>query len=239
MPIQCDALVVARDRVGPFERVAFRAADLAPQLNPGRFALAEVGRPVREPLFAAGRGEGTFEVLLPEADAAAFQPGASVNLIGPLGRGFEVPSTVRRILLVADIPHLPVLLPLACRSDGAVDLSLLLIAPSDAELYPIPLLPPELELQLVADARALEDDLRELALWAGTICLAARPEFYRPLAEVVREERIGGSAGFAQALIVPPMACGVGACGGCAVAVAGGFKLACTDGPVFDLLELR
>jgi NAD(P)H-flavin reductase len=59
------------------------------------------------------------------------------------------------------------------------------------------------------------------------------------MAEVVREVRIKPVKRFAQALIVPPMICGVGACQGCAVAVAGGFRLACTDGPVFDLLELR
>jgi NAD(P)H-flavin reductase len=62
---------------------------------------------------------------------------------------------------------------------------------------------------------------------------------YPALAEVVREVRIRSVKRFAQALIVPPIVCGVGACQGCAVTVAGGFKLACTDGPVFDLLELR
>ena len=43
---------------------------------------------------------------------------------------------------------------------------------------------------------------------------------------------------FAQALVAPPMACGVGACQGCGVDTAHGMKLACADGPVFDLLEL-
>jgi len=51
--------------------------------------------------------------------------------------------------------------------------------------------------------------------------------------------RVGPGTRFAQALVVPPMACGVGACQGCGVEVTRGTKLACTDGPVFDLLELR
>ena len=55
----------------------------------------------------------------------------------------------------------------------------------------------------------------------------------------VREVRVGPGKHFAQALVVPPMACGVGACQGCAVQVERGVRLACTDGPVFDLLELR
>jgi dihydroorotate dehydrogenase electron transfer subunit len=41
-----------------------------------------------------------------------------------------------------------------------------------------------------------------------------------------------------EALVVPPMPCGVGACQGCAVSTHRAPKLACTDGPVFDLLRL-
>ena len=65
------------------------------------------------------------------------------------------------------------------------------------------------------------------------------PATYPAMAETVREIRVGPVRGFAQALVVHPMACGVGACQGCAVPVARGTKLACTDGPVFDLLELQ
>jgi dihydroorotate dehydrogenase electron transfer subunit len=79
----------------------------------------------------------------------------------------------------------------------------------------------------------------DLARWADCICIADDPATYLALADVVRDVRIGPPPRLAQALVVPPMACGVGACQGCAVQVSGGTKLACTDGPVFDLLELR
>jgi NAD(P)H-flavin reductase len=42
----------------------------------------------------------------------------------------------------------------------------------------------------------------------------------------------------AQVIVAPPMACGFGACMGCAVETARGIRLACVDGPVFDLAEL-
>ena len=35
------------------------------------------------------------------------------------------------------------------------------------------------------------------------------------------------------------MACGIGACKGCAVETAGGYKMACKDGPVFNAEELK
>ena len=55
--------------------------------------------------------------------------------------------------------------------------------------------------------------------------------------EIVRQVRVMPGRRFAQALVTPPMACGVGACQGCAVEMRRGIRLACTDGPVFDLLE--
>jgi hypothetical protein len=43
----------------------------------------------------------------------------------------------------------------------------------------------------------------------------------------------------AQALVITPMPCGgIAECGVCAVTARRGWKLACKDGPVFDLTEL-
>ncbi|MEE8389372.1 MAG: hypothetical protein V3S14_01060, partial [Anaerolineae bacterium] len=187
----------------------------------------------------------------PDHPITALQPGTSVNLIGPLGQGFEVPSTTRRLLLVADTTHLPVLLPLARPRNQVFfekpgfSISLLLSAPTAAELYPIHLLPPALEVHIVtADGSAghhgsTPDLFPDLARWADCVCIASDPASYPALAEVVQEVRIKPGHRFAQALVAPPTVCGVGACQGCAVEVARGTKLACTDGPVFDLLELR
>jgi NAD(P)H-flavin reductase len=165
------------------------------------------------------------------------------------------------LLLVADTAHLPVLLPLTRQKPSetgflgknpvSLSVALLLSAPTAAELYPIRLLPPALEVHVVtADGSAghhgsVLELFPDLVRWAGCICIAADPAIYPGLAEIVREVRIGPGHRFAQALVVPPnafrraMACGVGACQGCAVEVARGTKLACTDGPVFNLLELR
>ena len=42
----------------------------------------------------------------------------------------------------------------------------------------------------------------------------------------------------AQVVVAPLMACGTGACQGCAVEIEQGMRLACVEGPVFDLAEL-
>jgi dihydroorotate dehydrogenase electron transfer subunit len=241
--IQTNAPVTSVEISGPFTRVALTAPAPCSGLTPGRFVLADLGDHLRAPLFPAWVDAENLDILVPpEHPAAALRPGASVNLIGPLGQGFQVPETTRQLLLVADAPHLPALLPLT-RQDRAI--SLLLSAPIAAALYPISLLPLALEVHLVtADGSAGHhgsplDLFPGLARWADCICVAAHPTVYPALAKIVREVRIEPGRHFAQALVAPPMICGVGACQGCAVEVGRDTKLACTDGPVFDLLELR
>jgi dihydroorotate dehydrogenase electron transfer subunit len=249
--MQAQAQVTAVESIGPFVRVVLAAPTIVSGLAPGRFVLADLGGYLRAPLFPAQMEAEAFAVLAcPGHLAAALRPGSEVNLIGPLGRGFEVPETTRRLLLIADTPHLPALLSLletGFLSTDPVSLSaaLLLSAPTTGELYPIRLLPPDLEVHVVTgDGSAGHegsplDLLPDLVRWADCVCVASDPADYLAIAEIVREVRIKPSRRFAQALVVPEMACGVGACQGCAVKVARSTKLACTDGPVFDLLELR
>jgi dihydroorotate dehydrogenase electron transfer subunit len=254
--VQTVALVTDVEVSGPFVRVSLAAPDLHPALTPGRFVLADLGNYLRKPLFRASLetpppGNGEFDVLvLPSHPAAALQPGARVDLIGPLGQGFQIPETARRLLLVASIPRLPVLLPLTDQEPGLSTALLLSVSSyrrlkSDGKLYPIQMLPPALEVHIVtADGSighrgTILDLFPELVRWADCACIATDPAIYPALAGIVREVRMGSTHHFAQALIVPPMVCGVGACYGCAVPVTGGIKRACIDGPVFDLLELR
>ena len=260
--IQSDALITDVGTSGPFVRVTLAAPAIAPGLAAGRFVLADLGDYLRAPLFPARIEAEEFDVLISPLHAAvALQPGANVDLIGPLGRGFEIPTATDRLLLVASTAHLPVLLPLthqkpASAASGGVEapslrerpgfsIALLLSAPTAAELYPIRLLPPAVEVTIVTtDGSAghrgsILDLFPDLVRWADCACIADDPATYPALAEIVREVRAGSGRRFVQALVVPPMACGVGACQGCAVSVARGTRLACTDGPVFDLLELR
>ena len=253
--IQSDALITDVGTSGPFVRVTLAAPAIAPGLEAGRFVLADLGDYLRALLFPARIEAQEFDVLVsPHHPAAALRPGIAVDLIGPLGQGFEIPAATDRLLLVASTAHLPVLLPLTHQKPGSAaslrekpgfSIALLLSAPTAADLYPIRLFPPAVEVTIVttdgsAGHRGSPLDLfPDLVRWADCACIADDPATYPALAEIVREVRAGSGRRFVQALVVPPMACGVGACQGCAVSVARGTRLACTDGPVFDLLELR
>ena len=249
--VQAGALIIDVGTSGPFVRVTLAAPAMASGLAAGCFVLADFGDYLRAPLFPARIEAQEFDVLVPpHHPAAALRPGIAVDLIGPLGRGFEIPAATDRLLLVASTAHLPVLLPLTHQKPGLSEkpgfsIALLLSAPTAAELYPVRLLPPAVEVTIVtADGSAghqgsILDLFPDLVRWADCACIAGDPATYLALAEIVREVRAGSGRRFAQALVVPPIACGVGACQGCAVSVVRGTRLACTDGPVFDLLELR
>ncbi len=247
--LQTQAGIIDVDAVGngPFVRIVVGAPDIAARLAPGTFVLADLGGFLREPLFPAHLTPQSFDVLVPSTHpGAALRPGARVDLLGPLGCGFVVPPTTRRLLLVARAMRLPPLLPLALPEQGRLrSIALLVGAESAAELYPLRHLPPAAEVHIVtADGSAgrqgsLGELFREMVGWADQVCIAEDPAGFPALAEIVRERRVSPVRGFAQALVAPAFACGVGACRGCAVSTGRGFRLACTDGPVFDLLELR
>ena len=111
--VQTDALVTDMETSGPFVRVVLTTPAIALGLSLGCFVLADLGGYLRTPLFPTRIAAEGFDLLVPPAHpAATLRPGDEVNLIEPLGQGFEVPTAARRLLLVAGTTHLPVLLPL-------------------------------------------------------------------------------------------------------------------------------
>jgi ferredoxin len=62
---------------------------------------------------------------------------------------------------------------------------------------------------------------------------------YRLLGDSVRDVRLRLERSFMSALVDLPMPCGTGECHACAVETSRGIKLACTQGPVFDWMELE
>ncbi|OQA21513.1 MAG: dihydroorotate dehydrogenase electron transfer subunit [Chloroflexi bacterium ADurb.Bin360] len=82
-----------------------------------------------------------------------------------------------------------------------------------------------------------DSPLLEAVQWADRICASCDSAFYPKLARIVRQQRLNPPANFAQALIQIAMPCGVGACEVCRVQTVNGERRACTDGPVFDVLD--
>lgn len=228
--------------------------DVAHAPRAGQFVLAECGGPLREALFPADVDAEGFTTLVPRGHPITrLLPGAQVDVLGPLGNGFHL-DRVQRLLLIAEADRLPPLRPLL---NAAPAVTLVIEGPTRARLPAPDSLPPDVELTLVtldgslgylgplesqapapAGRERVAPLLAELIAWAERICLSCTRERYPALAELVRQTRLQPVARFAQALIHTEMPCGVGACDVCRIPTRHGEQHVCTDGPVFDLLEI-
>jgi dihydroorotate dehydrogenase electron transfer subunit len=236
----------------PLWRVRF---DLEHPPSAGGFVLVDLEPPLRTPLFPSAVDPSGFVTHLePGHPATQLLPGAAVDVLGPLGNGFRVNERARRVLLAAEVRYLPILMPLFAVAPSVV---LVVEAKSRGFLPKLSRFPPSLELVLLthdgstgyAGMFGVTDGtsdvsspgaskFRELIRWADTICVAFDRSRYAPMSRLIRDFRLQPRTGFAQAWVKVPMPCGVGACEVCRVRTRRGEKRACTDGPVFDLLEL-
>lgn len=215
--------------------------------------LADLGEPLRTVLFPAFIEDNAFITLLPPRHPGThLLPGSNVDMIGPVGKGFEIGS-IDNLLLVAEDRYLPPLLPLLRAATGV---ALIVEATTRAMLPQIAHIPPAVELYMVTrDGSAgllgpLESEspaptgleraaphFKALITWAECIILSCAPERYPALAAMVRKTRLSVPENFAQALVQVTMPCGIGACEACRVKTKRGERRACTDGPVFNLLD--
>jgi dihydroorotate dehydrogenase electron transfer subunit len=205
---------------------------------------------LRRPLFvvmpASGADEnGCWEFALASNTMpgdrwlSALKTGASVNLLGPLGRGFTRQPLARNLLLLADLAHAPLLLatiePMLNRG-GQVTL---LLRTENKELNELRTrLPIPVELRLAATANDWQQQLVETVRWADQI-FAALPDSYSLLAATIRNTRVRLEANFAQVFVRADLACGVGACLACVTPLPdGSHTRVCIHGPVLDLTRL-
>jgi dihydroorotate dehydrogenase electron transfer subunit len=208
--------VTANERIGPYTLLRVRRGGIDPG-KPGQFFMLEApGRLLPRPmsLCLAPKGELAFLIdpIGPGTKAlCALSPGDRIHALGPLGNGFDL--DVERPLLVGGgigIAPLPFLSEALGRPPAVLGFR------SDRHAEAAELLPnadicvePRLVTELIA---------------AGHAVLACGPA---PMLEAVRELEPE-----AQLAWEAPMACGYGACYGCAVEIDGALKRLCVEGPV-------
>lgn len=157
---------------------------------------------------------------------ASWRPGDKLNLRGPIGHGFILPASARKVVLVAfdDSPS---------RLRGLISASL----KQSAEVVvicdsPTMDLPEEVEVQPLG---GLVDALQ----WADYSAMDILRENLDRLKEMLVEKEQITAKVEAQVLVRVSMPCvALGDCGVCALALQKEWKMICKDGPVFQLKEL-
>jgi dihydroorotate dehydrogenase electron transfer subunit len=208
--------VVANEPVGPYTLLRVGRGGLDPGV-PGQFFMLEApGRVLPRPmsLCLAPRGELAFliDAIGPGTQAlCALEPGEGLHVLGPLGNGFDL-DRERPLLVGGGIGIAP--LPFLAETLGSPPAVLGFRSDWHAEAA-----------ALVPNAQVcVEPTLVTELIPAGLDVFACGPE---PMLEAVR-----AVAPAAQLAWEAPMACGYGACYGCAVEIGGELKRLCVEGPV-------
>jgi dihydroorotate dehydrogenase electron transfer subunit len=208
--------VVANEQVGPYTLLRVGRGEIDPGV-PGQFFMLEApGRLLPRPmsLCLAPSGELAFliDAIGPGTRAlCALEAGEELYVLGPLGNGFKL-DVERPLLVGGGIGIAP--LPYLAESLGGPPAVLGFRSDWHAEAA-----------VLVPNAQVCVEPTFVTALIpAGMDVLACGPE---PMLEAVR-----GLAPDAQLAWEAPMACGYGACYGCAVEIDGRVKRLCVEGPV-------
>jgi dihydroorotate dehydrogenase electron transfer subunit len=221
------ARVAACEPLGPYVQVRIErtfAAGEAGQFHMLR-PLAHDGFLARPLSAVAWDDDGVTFLCQPRGPAlvALAQAGAEVEVLGPFGRGFDVSSAGPAPLLVGGGFGAALLAPLARQLPAAA----LLAAFRDAEGARAAELVPASEREIAlppADLLALV----RARLGGATTVLAAGPD---GLVRAVAAACAGASVP-CQVALEAPMACGYGACYGCAVRLGGRLVRLCVEGPV-------
>jgi dihydroorotate dehydrogenase electron transfer subunit len=207
---------VANEHVGPYTLLRVGRGEIDPGV-PGQFFMLEApGRLLPRPmsLCLAPSGELAFliDAIGPGTRAlCALEAGEELYVLGPLGNGFKL-DVERPLLVGGGIGIAP--LPYLAESLGGPPAVLGFRSDWHAEAA-----------VLVPNAQVCVEPTFVTALIpAGMDVLACGPE---PMLEAVR-----GLAPDAQLAWEAPMACGYGACYGCAVEIDGRVKRLCVEGPV-------
>lgn len=158
----------------------------------------------------------------------SWHPGTVLELRGPLGHGFSLPSAMNSLALIAlgdSAGRLLPLIPLALSNN--VDIAIF----SDV---PLPLLPPVIEIRSL---NAIPDAIA----WADFMAIDLLFEDIDGLRKLLYLAPHEFLLCPAQVLVTSPMPCaGIGECGVCAVSQnKRGHALVCKDGPVFNINQLQ
>jgi hypothetical protein len=202
---------------------------------PGQYLLAHArgsDAPLAVPVFFSDSAPDGFRSA-PLVDSS-WQPGTQLDLRGPLGRGFSIPTFARKVALIVfdDLPaRLRGLIPLALKQGAEV------VLVSNTVLDDIP------EAVEVQPLQAMFEIYR----WADYAAFDVERENLIHLKENfgMLEQAKGGALSVskgppeAQVLVRAPMPCGALAeCGVCALTIHHEWKMICKDGPVFEMKEL-
>lgn len=250
------SLLLATERLSAsYFRLVLSAPQIAAQAQPGQFVMVACGTtldPLLRRPFSIHRcpGDGSLHLLIKIVGKgsqllADLAPGTTLDLLGPLGKGFSLQ------------PELPTVLV-----GGGVGIAPLLFLVEYCKLDPACFVPPAVFLggQTAQDVQQLAEEFKQLGCpvtvstddgslgYQGLVTEPLRVVLHQfrkayvcgPTPMMAATAALCKAAGIAcEVSLEAHMACGLGACLGCTVHAAdGGYLHVCKHGPVMPAEEV-
>jgi NAD(P)H-flavin reductase len=220
------SLLIREIAATPTGRVIRINDQLSRRPEPGEYCLAFAPAAVQilpQSLFLyTVEEEG---ILLCGKIPADWQPGTAIQIQGPFGHGFQSALTGMKIALyAADAALQDRLHPLVQHAlkRGA---EVVWITDEKTEVLPA-------QVEILRPA-----DLVDAVNWANSCAITASMQNLNQICEVFRRHPEAKQK--VEVMLDTPLVCGnIARCGACAVETTKGWRLACTDGPVFKLEEI-
>ena len=252
----------------------YRAPWIAASAQPGQYV--HVGVPLlpppimRRPLAinTYDRRAGTISVHFRLIDSttawlAHTRPPDTLDVVGPVGRPFEVDPRTRHVLLIAAGDGMGGIRALADEAIAANrQVTVAFSAPTAAAVYPSSLLPDEVEYVVATDdgsfgqRGSVTDLVPQFEAWADQAFACGSYDMLAALARLAhgRQARLGVAAlakrrarrgsrprrrlGWLQVALEQTFVCRLGTCLGCMIMGVEGPQRVCREGPVFASDEI-
>jgi dihydroorotate dehydrogenase electron transfer subunit len=229
------------------------APEIAATSKPGQFCMLKCGADslLRRPLsIHAATPSGEIAFLYDDKGKgkswlARMAVGAELDIIGPLGNGFDIEEKADNILLAAGGIGIAPLSFLAERAVGlGKHVTLLAGARCSKGLYPGNLLPPGITIIEVVESREDNNDLPLGKLTdflpgyidnADQIFACGPQGMLEAISNQVDNKAIAKPV---QVSLEVRMGCGLGTCYGCSIKTRRGMQRVCKEGPVFNIKDI-
>ena len=257
MKYQETAKVHKNDKIAPEHfRLTLRSPKIAKEAIPGQFVMVRCGAStdplLRRPISfnRINKKKGTIDLLFRVIGKgtkmlAGLEAGSEIDLVGPLGNGFEEFAVKKNAVLIGGGAGIAPLLALAesiiskdvkayaliggnnkvnvlTKKDFADLGCKVLVSTDDGSAG---------KKGRVTDL--LLDLLKGLSLYSTQVFACGPRPMIKTLTEIAAQFKVP-----VQVSLEEWMACGIGACFGCTVKTRKGNKKVCSDGPVFNIEDI-
>ncbi len=239
---------------GNYWHLEFESAVIAKNAQPGQFVNIKVSdglEPLLRRPISIHKVKGNKISILYEVVGAGTKilsqkkPGEFLDIIGPLGNGFDYKRVVKtkkgKNILVAGGMGLAPLVFLAEKIESSKPLVLIGAKTKEQILCAQEFKNLDCTVKIATDDGSLGFKGKVTDLLKNVLEQTQPQDLFccgphlmlKAISEIAHENKIN-----AQLSLEEHMACGIGACLGCAVSTKAGYKSVCKDGPVFCAKEL-